>query len=339
MPVSLSNGRSPGRTYDEGVEFGGVVLAGGRSSRMGTAKAALEWHGSTLLYRTVAIVARATGGPVVIVRASGQELPELPVGVTVVDDPREGKGPVQGIAAGLAALDGQADAAFVTSTDLPFLHPAFIGRVLRALTTPDGAAPGGLVSDGAAPGDVAPGGAVSDRVLGAVSDGGVLAGPDVVLPVARGYRQPLAAAYRTRLAGLAERLVREDQLKPAFLFQECAVTTLDDAALLTDPLLAKLDPDLDSVRNVNTPEDYQAARLEPAPEVTVQLFGALARAGRVAGPRQVRAATVQAAADAAGLPFDRHVAAALNGDQITRDPRVPLAVGDTVYFMSADAGG
>jgi molybdopterin-guanine dinucleotide biosynthesis protein A len=283
---------------------------------MGTAKAALEWHGSTLLYRTVAIVARATGGPVVVVRASGQELPELPKGVTVVDDPREGKGPVQGIAVGLAALEGRVDAAFITSTDLPFLHPAFIGRVLRALTTPIGEAP----------------------------DDAVLEGADVVLPVARGYRQPLAAAYRTRLAGLAERLVVDDRLKPAFLFQECTVTTLDDAALLTDPLLAKLDPDLDSVRNVNTPEDYQAARSEPAPEVTVQLFGALAkqaaaRAGGSVGPRQVRAATVQAAADAAGLPFDRHVAAALNGDQITRDPRVPLAAGDTVYFMSADAGG
>jgi len=43
----------------------GVVLAGGRSSRMGTPKAALEWYGSTLLRRTVAILARATGGPVV----------------------------------------------------------------------------------------------------------------------------------------------------------------------------------------------------------------------------------------------------------------------------------
>jgi molybdenum cofactor guanylyltransferase len=271
---------------------------------MGTAKAALEWHGSTLLYRTVAIVARAAGGPVAVVRASGQELPELPKGVTVIDDPREGKGPVQGIAAGLAALEGRVDAAFITSTDLPFLHPAFIGRVLRALTEDT----------------------------------------DVVLPVARGYRQPLAAVYRTRLAGRAERLVADDRLKPAFLFQECTVATLDDAALLTDPLLAKLDPDLDSVRNVNTPEDYQAARSEPAPEVTVQLFGALAKqaaakAGGSGGPWQVRAATVQAAADAAGLPFDRHVAAALNGDQITRDPRVPLAAGDTVYFMSADAGG
>ena len=91
--------------------WAGVVLAGGRSSRMGAPKAALEWHGSTLLARTVGILARATGGPVVVVRASGQDLPELPKRTVVVDDPRDGRGPVQGIAAGLAALDGRADAA------------------------------------------------------------------------------------------------------------------------------------------------------------------------------------------------------------------------------------
>ena len=280
----------------------GVVLAGGRSSRMGAPKAALEWHGSTLLARTVGILARATGGPVVVVRASGQDLPELPKRTVVVDDPRDGRGPVQGIAAGLTALDGLADTAFISSTDLPFLHPAFVSRVLRVL---------------GAPGD----------------------GPEVALPVARGYQQPLAAAYRTSLAQLAERLVKEDRLRPAFLFAECQVERLDDDALLADPALAKLDPDLDSVLNVNTPDEYEAARRRPAPEVTVQLFGALVKAGRPAGPRTVRAATVQAAADETGLPFDRHVTAALNGDQITRDPLVPLAVGDTVFFMSADAGG
>jgi molybdenum cofactor guanylyltransferase len=279
----------------------GVVLAGGRSSRMGTPKAALEWHGSTLLRRTVGIVARATGGPVVVVRAAGQELPELPEGTLVADDPREGKGPVQGIAAGLAALRGQADVAFISSTDLPFLHPAFIRRVLRALTDSDGT--------------------------------------DVVLPVARGYQQPLTAAYRVSLAEVAERLVKEDRLRPAFLFAECAVIRLDDAGLLADPVLAALDPDLDSVVNVNELADYQAARARPAPEVTVQLFGALIKAGRPGGPQPVRAATVAEAADAVALAFDRHVTAALNGDQITRDGEVPLAAGDTVFFLSADAGG
>jgi molybdenum cofactor guanylyltransferase len=271
---------------------------------MGTPKAALEWHGSTLLYRTVGIVARATGGPVVVVRAAGQELPDLPKGTQVVDDPRQGKGPVQGIAAGLAALEGRAEAAFISSTDLPFLHPAFIRRVLRVMELEDDAR------------------------------------ADVALPVARGYPQPLAAAYRVSLAATAERLVKEDRLRPAFLFSECAVARLDDAVLTADPLIGALDPDLDSVVNINTPDDYLQAHARPAPEVTVQLFGVLAKkGGGTRGPQSVRAATVDAAASAVRLTFDRHVTAALNGDQITRDGATPLVTGDTVYFMSADAGG
>ncbi len=280
--------------------YAGVVLAGGRSSRMGTPKAALEWHGSTLLRRTVGILARAADGPVVVVRAPGQDLPDLPPRTIVVEDPAEGKGPVQGIAAGLAALSGQVQAAFVSSTDMPFLHPAFVRRVLRV-----------------------------------VGEDGV----DVCLPVARGYPQPLAAAYRTSLADIAARLVKEDRLRPAFLFEECVVRRLDDAALTADPALAALDPELDSVFNVNEPADYQAARARPAPEVTVQLFGALARAGQPRGTRTIRAATVLAAADAVGLTFDRHVTATLNGDQITRDGTTPLATGDAIFFLSADAGG
>src|SRR6266571_4563990 len=102
----------------------GIVLAGGRSSRMGTAKAALEWHGSTLLHRTISIVSRVTDGPVLVVRARGQVLPALPADTEVIDDPREGMGPVQGLAAGLAAVTARADIAFVCSTDMPFLHPA-----------------------------------------------------------------------------------------------------------------------------------------------------------------------------------------------------------------------
>jgi molybdenum cofactor guanylyltransferase len=261
---------------------------------MGTPKAALEWHGSTLLGRTVAIMARATGGPVVVACAPGQDLPELPEGTLVAGDPREGKGPVQGIAAGLAALTGRADVAFVSSTDMPFLHPAFIRRVLRVLEEREDA--------------------------------------DVALPVARGYQQPLAAAYRVSLAGTAERLVTEDRLRPAFLFDECRVETLDDAALKQDPVLAALDPDLDSVLNVNTLAEYAMARVRPAPQVTVQLCGTLAKGRNASGPHVVRAATVGGAADALAVVFDRHVMAALNGNQVTRDRAIPLAAGDTVFF-------
>jgi molybdopterin-guanine dinucleotide biosynthesis protein A len=274
-----------------------VVLAGGRSSRMGTPKAALEWHGSTLLHRTTALLARTVDGPVVVVAAPGQDLPALPAGVEVVADPVEGRGPLQGIAVGLAAVADRAPRAFVCSTDMPFLHPAFVRCVL-----------GGL--DGA----------------------------DVALPFARGFRQPLAAAYRTALAAMAAELVADGMLKPGLLFDRCTVGRLDDTRLLADPGVARFDPDLDSVLNVNEPADYAAARGRKPAEVVVECFGALASEGR-RGPRPVAAATLAAAADAVGIALDRHVVAALNGDQITRDPLLPLVAGDTVAFLSADAGG
>ena len=267
---------------------------------MGRAKADLEWHGSTLLRRTCSVVTRAGLGPVLVVRAPGQPLPALPPDVEVVDDPAEGRGPLQGIAVGLAALEGRVDAAFVSSTDLPFLHPSFVRRVVTAL--------------------------LSDAML------------DVVLPVARGYPQPLAAAYRTRLAGRVAALVAADRLRPAFVFEDAAVLRLDDEALLTDPGLSAADPTLESVVNVNEPADYDQARSRPGPAVTVECFGVLATRG-VRGARTVTAATLGEAARAIDLHLDRHVLAAVNGDQTGRDPQLPLHAGDTVAFLSADAGG
>jgi molybdopterin-guanine dinucleotide biosynthesis protein A len=266
---------------------------------MGASKAELEWHGSTLLYRAAAILARTVAGPVIVVAAPGQELPELPAGIAVVEDPVEGLGPMQGLATGLAALEDRAEAAFVCSTDLPFLHPAYVRRVLGALE--------------------------ADEV-------------DVVLPMARGFRQPLAAAYRTRIAGLVADLLARGNHRPGMIFKHCAVTQLDDAALLADAAVGKFDPDLESVVNVNTPEDYAAARDREPPEVVVERFGALAKGGGHR-PRMVRAATIGAAAEAVGLVLDRHIVAALNGDQVTRDGRLPLVTGDTLAFLSADAGG
>ncbi|HEY3604065.1 MAG TPA: NTP transferase domain-containing protein [Sporichthyaceae bacterium] len=281
------------------MDAAGVVLAGGRSSRMGTPKAALEWHGSTLLHRTAALLQRSVSGPVVVVAAPGQELPALPDGVQVTYDPVEGRGPMQGIAVGLAAVEGAAEAAFVTSTDLPFLHPAYIHAVLAAFRAEP---------------------------------------TDVALPVARGYRQPTAAVYRTGLAALIATLLGAGEDRPGQVYRHCAVRVIEEAELLAHGDVARLDPALDSVTNINEPEDYAAARARPAPEILVECFGALVGADR---PRKqtVAAATLGAAADAIGLSLDAHVVAALNGDRISRAPGLPLVAGDTVAFLSADAGG
>ncbi|MEJ3653627.1 molybdenum cofactor guanylyltransferase [Actinomycetes bacterium KLBMP 9759] len=262
------------------AETAGIVVAGGRSSRMGTAKAGLAWHGSTLLYRTAALLRRTVGGPVLVVGAPGQLLPQLPHDVELVADPVEGLGPMQGLAVGLTAVGDQWPAAFVCSTDMPFLHPAFVRRVLRGFAEVDPP-------------------------------------PDIVLPVTGGFRQPLAAAYRTSLALPVTRLLAAGNLRPGMLYEHCAVARLDDAALLRDAELARLDPALDSVVNVNTTDDYAAALARPAPDVLV-------------GGQHVRAATLAEAAAAAGFTLDATSAVTLNGDQVPADPRLPLVAGDAV---------
>lgn len=113
------------------ASLAGIVLAGGRSSRMGTPKSSLDWHGSPLLRRVCGLVARGVDGPVVVVRAPGQDLPELPTSVEVLDDPVEGDGPLRGLATGLQALQGRAERAFLCSTDLPLLHPGLPQRLAR----------------------------------------------------------------------------------------------------------------------------------------------------------------------------------------------------------------
>jgi len=279
-------------------DLAGIVLAGGRSSRMGAPKAALEWHGSTLLRRVTGIIGRAVGGPVVVVRAPGQDLPPLATEVEVVEDAREGRGPLEGLAAGLAALEGRARAAYVSSTDVPLVHPAFVSAVAAAL----------------------------DESV------------DVALPMVHGYPQPLAAVYRVTLRPLVDELLTADRLRPAFLFERCRVRRLDEQALLADRRLASTDPDLLSVLNVNEPADIEAARARPVPAVTVKRFGALRR---LPGPPRasVQAATLGAAAATAGLELGEHAGAAVNGDLIARDPELPLAEGDEVALLAADAGG
>lgn len=198
----------------------GIVLAGGRSSRMGTDKASLAWNGSTLLGHTCAVLGAAGLDPVLVVRAAGQALPLLPPDVAVVDDPREGLGPVQGIAAGLRAVADRASSAFVAATDLPFLCPEFVATVVRVMDSAD---------------------------------------VDVCLPVVRGRAQPMTAAYRTSLAPLVLELVEAGRLRPAELFERVRVLRLDAEALLADPALRAADPELESLVNLNWAADYAAA--------------------------------------------------------------------------------
>ncbi len=103
--------------------LGGVILAGGRSSRMGTDKALLDWHGVPLVVHVYEAVKAAVDGPVIVVKAPGQDLP-----VPAIDDPQRYGGPVAGVREGLKEVGMRA---FVCGVDQPFAH-SVIPELLRA---------------------------------------------------------------------------------------------------------------------------------------------------------------------------------------------------------------
>lgn len=114
------------------IRWGGIVLCGGHSSRMGQPKATLPFGPELMLQRLVRIVGSAVG-PVVVVAAAEQQLPTLPAETLIARDSRPSRGPLEGLLAGLTALQSVADVAFVTGCDTPLLEPEFIRRMLELL--------------------------------------------------------------------------------------------------------------------------------------------------------------------------------------------------------------
>ena len=168
---------------------------------MGTSKALLEWHGSTLVRHTVDLVARSVDGPVVVVRSPGQELGGLPDATWVVDDTRPGAGPLAALATGLDALDGHADRVFTCGVDTPFVTPAFVAVLMEALAD----------------------------------------GVDIALPTADGRRQPLPAAVRVAVAATAHALVDDGHRALFALVERCrSRDVVEDVLRAADPSLASL---------------------------------------------------------------------------------------------------
>jgi molybdopterin-guanine dinucleotide biosynthesis protein A len=196
------------------LRVGGIVLCGGQSQRMGRPKAWLPFGDELMLPRVVRRVGEAVA-PLLVVAAPGQDVPPLPGKVRVVRDERQGRGPLQGLAAGLEALRGVADAAYVSSCDVPFLQPAFVRRLIELL------------------GEHA-----------------------VCVPHVDGYHHSLAAVYRLEVAAAVDRLLAEDRLRPFFLFQAVPTRVVEASEL------ADVDPTLQTLRNLNTPEEYEQAMSE-----------------------------------------------------------------------------
>jgi molybdenum cofactor guanylyltransferase len=112
------------------MSFGAVVLCGGESRRMGRPKAWLPFGDELMLERVVRL-AGTVARPIVVVAAPGQELPALAADIAIVRDQVSGRGPLQGLAAGLAAFDSSVDLVYATATDVPFLEPRWMTRLVE----------------------------------------------------------------------------------------------------------------------------------------------------------------------------------------------------------------
>jgi len=184
-----------------------IILAGGKSSRMGRPKALLPFAGEPLIVHTVHTL-RQLFADIVVVTAPAQELPPLPV--TLVRDGVAYQGPVGGIYYGLQAT--RTEVCFVTSCDAPFLNLALITYLVSQMTD-----------------------------------------CDVVVPYWQGRLQPLHAVYRRSVAPLLRVQLERGELRTTLLYEK--VRTREVGA----DELQRFDPEGLSLRNLNSPEDYQAA--------------------------------------------------------------------------------
>lgn len=112
-----------------------IILAGGKSSRMGQDKALMEIQGQPLLNRTFACVAPLATHTIVVTPHSDRYRPLLPHTVQWVADPLdaqgETQGPLMGFAQGLAQV--QTPWTIAVACDLPNLDRSAIARWHQAL--------------------------------------------------------------------------------------------------------------------------------------------------------------------------------------------------------------
>jgi molybdopterin-guanine dinucleotide biosynthesis protein A len=177
---------------------------------MGTPKALLPFGPETMLQRVVRLLADVVS-PIVVVAAVDQPLPELPQSVIVTRDEQQGRGPLEGLRAGLKALPAYVDAAYVTSCDVPLLEPGFVREMLDFAN-----------------------------------------GFDIAVMEIDGFPHPLSAVYRRAVLSPVEDLLAAGRLRPVFLFD-----SVKTRRVRPDEITA--DPELRTLRNLNTPEDYQQA--------------------------------------------------------------------------------
>lgn len=200
----------------------GVVLAGGKSTRMGTNKAVLEVGGRRLIESVVEKLQAFF--PEVLIIANTPGLYET-LGPKVFPDLIPDKGSLGGLYTGL--FYASYEYVFFAACDMPFLNPDLIAFMKE------------IVGEGFSP----------------PLSGGVEPRPyDVVIPKAQGELHTLHAIYSKRCLPFIKELLDRERLKIVAFFPKVRVKVIEEETI------RRFDPSLLSFFNANTPEELALAR-------------------------------------------------------------------------------
>lgn len=199
-----------------------LILAGGRSTRMGQDKAWLNLAGAPLIEHVVrrllplaAEIVFSTNDP----ESFRELIARLPVTASMAIDEYPGAGPLAGLHAGLRAAT--TDVVLAVATDMPFVNHRLIEVMAVACRHADAVVPRLPASGFTAP-----------------------------------QPEPLHALYRKSCLPAIEAALTAGRRRAVGFLQDVDVCYLDE------DVLRQVDPELRSFRNVNTPEEWARAQEE-----------------------------------------------------------------------------
>ncbi len=186
-----------------------IILAGGRSSRMGENKMLLPLGDSTIVGKLVSALQNLFA-EIIVVTDHPEAYQSLPVRVAEDQVSCSSRNSLTGIHGGLSVSSYEYN--LVLAGDMPFVERAVLRRLCSSCE-----------------------------------------GHDVTVPHGEGFFQPLCAVYRKSCLPGIERRLKNGQYKILDFFSEIKVQYVDFEEL------KRLDKNLLSFFNVNTPEEYKRA--------------------------------------------------------------------------------
>ena len=184
------------------------MLCGGQSSRLGFDKQELMFDGQTFL-ETIVSAIQPVVRRILLVGNVNADRHRLPDSVSITQDQRLGKGPLEGIRVGLEDLSSDCEYAFVSSCDVPLLT-------------------GDLV----------------EFLFARIGDA------DAIVPTKGPRQYGMTAIYRTQLHAAVDQRIQQHKLRVCNLAEGFQVTNIDAEELRV------VDPELDTLTNINSAEDY-----------------------------------------------------------------------------------